>query len=937
MKNINFFDADWYVKTYPDVANAGVDPLKHFIQHGRREGRIPCNLPALALERQLWSNAFSPEESLKQLDVQASVSNVNGIYASRVLSSFYLFTESAKMAIKYIERIWDDFESAQLLFSVEELFLLRFESYFKDGNLKVAREVAFSEEWPKCTSKLLAREMVATNERRFSALNEIYVRQNLIPLTHTSAGGAFDSLVSRRPNKSLLGQLLGVLHRKTVSVVVPAYNAASTISTCLASLCSQTWKNIEIIVVNDASTDSTKAVVETFCEKYPFIKVINNSVNKGAYASRNIGMQCAVGDFLTVMDADDWAHPQKIEKQTLPFLFKRKLKGTLSHWVRSSNDLHFSTTKSSKSWVHRNVSSLLIKRDVYQTLGGWDEIAANADTEFYERMKCVFGKPSVLEVMPDIPLSFGRSHSSSLTQSKDTHLVTQYGGVRKQYMDFARIWHRHSTELYNPSVCNSRPFPVPPTLLKQANKENDEQFKRWSDALDEQWYSTVYEDVNILGLGLHEHFWRTGEANGRYPSLLFCPEAYRYKFNVDEKESPTWHALNSQWDFNSPVEIGGKQKHTDALGQKVALFGHSVSENIFGAERSFIDIARALHKANLDVTIFLPSCANTSYVEELKCYSSSIIFLPLPWVKGTREVFNSLVEYLVKCFISHGFKSVYVNTIMLLEPLLAAKKATIPSVVHIRELVEFDPDLAKSIGETPEQTHSRIENTADFYIANSQETANWINKPSCTEVIYNCIDSFEESSTRNDKNRTVLKVCMLSSNVKKKGVDDFFEIAAMCRGNKKIEFNLYGPITADVQSAKRRYGSSNIHLAGYIENPKVVLVDNDVVLGLSNFKESFGRTIAEAMAIGRIVIAYDWGAVGELLDADSGFLVEYKDKAKIVSILNALVSDKKGREQIETAAVKRANSLFSPTSFDSKLGHYMLSLLENAASSKTLN
>jgi len=126
-------------------------------------------------------------------------------------------------------------------------------------------------------------------------------------------------------------------------------------------------------------------------------------------------------------------------------------------------------------------------------------------------------------------------------------------------------------------------------------------------------------------------------------------------------------------------------------------------------------------------------------------------------------------------------------------------------------------------------------------------------------------------------------------------------------------------------------------LAGYIENPKVVLVDNDVVLGLSNFKESFGRTIAEAMAIGRIVIAYDWGAVGELLDADSGFLVEYKDKAKIVSILNALVSDKKGREQIETAAVKRANSLFSPTSFDSKLGHYMLSLLENAASSKTLN
>ena len=203
------------------------------------------------------------------------------------------------------------------------------------------------------------------------------------------------------------------------------------------------------------------------CGEAKCIKVIQNRKNLGAYASRNIGMCAATGEFLTVMDADDWAHPQKIEKQVAPLLFNRALKGTISHWVRCSKTLEFSRLRAGGALVHRNVSSLLLRREVIDTHGGWDEVKVNADTEFYERCLKKYGRAAIKEILPDVPLSFGRTHTSSLTQSSDTHLVTQYGGVRKQYMDFARIWHKKADKLIAPSQLKPRPFPVPPIMLKK--------------------------------------------------------------------------------------------------------------------------------------------------------------------------------------------------------------------------------------------------------------------------------------------------------------------------------------------------------------------------------------------------------------------------------------------------------------------------------------
>lgn len=931
--NVKYFDVEWYLKTYPDVAEAGVDPLIHFEKYGRKEGRIPCNLPALALERELWANAFTAEPKLAELESYAIESNINAVYANRVLVSFYLFSKNTARATYHANEIWKKLPTATSLFCLEELYLLRFDCYFQSGQLLEAKNLLADSDWPESTSKKLAEEMAFGDQRPLQALNEVYKSNGLTILSKRNTIPPFDALCSQNPKPSIVSQLAQYFSSNKVSIIVPAFNAENCITTCLSSLRQQTWKNVEIIVINDYSSDNTQAVVESICRNEPTIRLINNTKNLGAYTSRNIGMKASTGEYLTVMDADDYAHPQKIEKQVLPLLFGRKVKGTVSHWVRCDENLNFSAIRTGRSWVHRNISSLMVKREVLSILGGWDEVTVNADTEFYERLRNKFGPHSIKEILPDVPMSFGRTHFSSLTQNKLTHTVTQYGGVRKQYMDFARAWHKKAVKLVTPSKLKSRPFPVPPIMLKEEDECNARQFARWSDALNEKWYLSLYSDVKMLGKGLHEHFWETGETEGRYPSPLFCPDAYRYKFNLSSNDSPTYHALVSNWNFSSPVEITGSKKAPKENSVNVALFGHSVSTHIFGAERSLLDMAKALNSsANINLTIFLPACTNQQYIEELLKYSDSIVFIPLPWMKRNRAVYSEIVTYLKRRFVSDKVDCVYVNTIMLLEPFLAAKAAKILSVVHVRELVEFDVDLTNILEETPEQSRRRVCESADFYIANSNETSKWLAAPQQTKVIYNCIDNYGHSSKAPAPE--VLKVCMISSNVKKKGVYDFFEIAKLCKHNPKIQFTLYGPSTIDVKKASEKFGCSNIKFAGYIAEPSRALAKHDVVLALSNFKESFGRTVAEAMSMGRVVVAYEWGALGELLNEESGCLVEYKDNIAVVATLERLLNNLKLREMIQQEAALRAKALFSRDMFNKRLSNHIIHLIKNQSVDK---
>ena len=98
-----------------------------------------------------------------------------------------------------------------------------------------------------------------------------------------------------------------------ISIVVPAYNAEKYIETCINSIRNQSYKNIEIIIVNDGSNDSTLNIITKLKEEDSRITVISTE-NKGVSHARNTGMQVANGKWISFVDSDDWLEENFCEK-----------------------------------------------------------------------------------------------------------------------------------------------------------------------------------------------------------------------------------------------------------------------------------------------------------------------------------------------------------------------------------------------------------------------------------------------------------------------------------------------------------------------------------------------------------------------------------------------------------------------------------------------
>lgn len=96
---------------------------------------------------------------------------------------------------------------------------------------------------------------------------------------------------------------------KLISVIVTAYNIESYISRCLDSLLGQSYDNMEIIVVDDGSSDKTGNICDCYAEKSKSIRVIHQPGNLGVAEARNTGVAAAGGDYVGFVDGDDWAEP----------------------------------------------------------------------------------------------------------------------------------------------------------------------------------------------------------------------------------------------------------------------------------------------------------------------------------------------------------------------------------------------------------------------------------------------------------------------------------------------------------------------------------------------------------------------------------------------------------------------------------------------------
>jgi len=97
-----------------------------------------------------------------------------------------------------------------------------------------------------------------------------------------------------------------------ISVIVPIYNVSEFLEYCVKSICMQTYKNLEIILVDDGSTDESGALCDLLAENDTRIKVIHQH-NQGAAGARNSGLNAATGDYISIIDGDDYIWPRMYE------------------------------------------------------------------------------------------------------------------------------------------------------------------------------------------------------------------------------------------------------------------------------------------------------------------------------------------------------------------------------------------------------------------------------------------------------------------------------------------------------------------------------------------------------------------------------------------------------------------------------------------------
>ncbi len=319
---------------------------------------------------------------------------------------------------------------------------------------------------------------------------------------------------------------------------------------------------------------------------------------------------------------------------------------------------------------------------------------------------------------------------------------------------------------------------------------------------------------------------------------------------------------------------GARPRKPDA--PSVLVCAHVVSHHLFGAERSFLDVLDALAELNINIIVALPTDVHAFYTRLCQERSCGVAVLPYRQWRDNRAPEGDIVDAFETLIDAQRIDAVYANTIVLLEPLIAARAAGCKTLVHARELVDRDEGLVAQIGLDPEAIVRKVESLADGIVANSFETERLFGKHENRFCVPNVIDpdDLDMANTVGDK----VKFVMASSNIPKKGLDDFIAVARACEQSvPNAEFVLVGPENSHLKAA-RIDAPGNIVFAGYANSPAHAMGQGNVVLSLSQFAESFGRTVAEGQAARRPVIAYDWGAVPELIaHGETGFLAPYRD------------------------------------------------------------
>lgn len=200
--------------------------------------------------------------------------------------------------------------------------------------------------------------------------------------------------------------IFSIMNKDTplVSIIIPVYNKAAFIGETLESALRQTYPHVELILVNDGSTDGSSEKLKTYSKQFPDRIKLIDSPNRGVSAATNLGIKAAKGEYIQFLDADDCLSPDKIERQVSLLQGKSSALMASCEWVMFRDyigkEIHvpygvFDDFPSGlvwllRAWNHQEMmqpASWLTHRELILKAGPWNEsLCINQDGEFFCRV-----------------------------------------------------------------------------------------------------------------------------------------------------------------------------------------------------------------------------------------------------------------------------------------------------------------------------------------------------------------------------------------------------------------------------------------------------------------------------------------------------------------------------------------------------------------------
>nr|AIF03054.1 glycosyl transferase [uncultured marine group II/III euryarchaeote KM3_160_F12] len=252
-----------------------------------------------------------------------------------------------------------------------------------------------------------------------------------------------------------------------VSIIMTAYKATELIEIAVNSILQQSYQNIELIIVDDASPDDTFEKILSMANNDSRIKPLSLENNGGTYVAKNSGLQIASGKYVSFHDSDDWCHQDKIKIQVESLESDAELIACTTGYIRvdeNSNIIY----RGKGALRHACISLMFEREKIVNRIGFFDSIRVSADSEYEARISTVFGKEYVSHL--HLPLIVASVRSESLSQGGKFQLDWMgLSGPRLEYRQQYQIYHREiilgAKDCYIPFPLEKRVFDAPSEMI----------------------------------------------------------------------------------------------------------------------------------------------------------------------------------------------------------------------------------------------------------------------------------------------------------------------------------------------------------------------------------------------------------------------------------------------------------------------------------------